>query len=277
MKKIFKLLRLILLAPAIFLFAAEGGAGGTGGSSNAGSGSGGSSTGGAGSGSAQGDQGGASGQGGSGGTGGQGGQGGGSGSGTGGKTFSEEEAERIAKEREERARRSALKSYFEQQGYSQEEVEQMLKADKEKREKEKTETQREKERADKAEAEKKTAIDTANAKLAKAAFLVQAVAVGIPSDRVNDAAELVRTQLSELKPDDKTGEFDEKEIKKIAEELVKAKPWLKGDAKGGNLGGGSNFGGGGDESKPGSYGEKMAKAKVAPEVKNDPWAAKRQL
>lgn len=196
--------------------------------------------------------------------------------GDGGKTYSAEEAERIATQREERARRSALKSYFEQQGYNQEEVEKLLKEDKERKEKEKTDLQKEKEAREAAEKAKAVAIDTANAKLAKAAFLVQAVAVGIPSDRVNDAAELARAQLVELKPDDKTGEFDEKEIKKIAEELVKAKPWLKGDAKGGNLGGGSNSGGGG-ESKPGSYGEKMAKAKVATEVKDDPWAAKRQV
>ena len=191
------------------------------------------------------------------------------------KTYSAEEAERIAAQREERARRAALKSYFEQQGYNQEEVEKLLKEDKERKEKEKTDLQKEKEAREAAEKAKAAAIDAANAKLAKAAFLVQAVAVGIPADRVNDAAELARTQLSELKPDDKTGEFDEKEVKKIAEELVKAKPWLKGDSKGGNLGGGSNSGG--SESKPGSYGEKMAKAKVATEVKDDPWTAKRQV
>ena len=44
----------------------------------------------------------------------------------GGKTYSEEEAERIATEREERARRAALRSYFEQQGYTAEEVTELL-------------------------------------------------------------------------------------------------------------------------------------------------------
>ena len=125
MKKLLKILRLILMAPAIFLFAT----GGDGGGSNAGSDDGGN-TGGTGGTGGTGDQGG---QGGTGGAGGQGGQGGGSGSASGGRTYSEEEANRIAQERAERAGNAALKSYFEQQGFSREEVDQLLKEHKAKK------------------------------------------------------------------------------------------------------------------------------------------------
>lgn len=190
------------------------------------------------------------------------------------RTYSEEEAERIAKEREERARRSALKSYFEQQGYSQDEVERLLKEDKERREKAKTDLEREKEAREKAEREKQAAIAAANARLAKAAFLVQAIAVGIPADRTEDAAALVASQLAALTPD-AYGEFKAEDIKTIAEELVKAKPWLKGEGgTGGNVGGGGGNPGGGAAPKPGDIGAAMAKKEEAD--KNDPWAAKRR-
>ena len=190
------------------------------------------------------------------------------------KTYSEEEANRIATEREERARKAALKSYFEQQGYSQDEVERLLKEDKERREKAKTDLEREKEAREKAEREKQAAIAAANARLAKAAFLVQAIAVGIPADRTEDAAALVASQLAALTPD-AYGEFKAEDIKTIAEELVKAKPWLKGEGgTGANVGGGGGNPGGGSAPKPGDIGAAMAKKEEAD--KNDPWAAKRR-
>lgn len=230
-KKVYKLLRFLLLAPAIFLLGAEGDGGSDGGNggSNAWSGNGGSS---------------AESSGGTGGAGEQGGQNGGSGSGSAGKTYSEEEAERIAKEREERARRSALKSYFEQQGYSQEEVEQLLKADKERREKEKTDLQREKEAREKAEKEKAAAIAQANSRIARTEFKIAAQAAGVPADRLEAAVKLA--DLSELVPDEKTGEIPADKVKSIVEATLTANPFLKASTTPPNVGGGgSNPGGGG--------------------------------
>ena len=235
MKKLLKILRLILMAPAIFLFAT----GGDGGGSNAGSDDGGN-TGGTGGTGGTGDQGG---QGGTGGAGGQGGQGGGSGSASGGRTYSEEEANRIAQERAERAGNAALKSYFEQQGFSREEVDQLLKEHKAKKEAEKTELQKEKERADREKAEKEKAVSTANARIARTEFKIAAQAAGVPADRLEAAVRLA--DLSELVPDEKTGDIPEDKVKTVIEATLKANPFLK-EAKPNNVGGGgSNPGGGG--------------------------------
>ncbi|HBR34523.1 MAG TPA: hypothetical protein DD734_07810 [Firmicutes bacterium] len=175
-----------------------------------------------------------------GGTGGQGNQG------TGGKTYSQEEAERIAAQREERARRSALKSYFEQQGYSQEEVEELLKKDKERREKEKTDLEREKEAREKAEKERGKAIETANARIAKTEFKIAAQAAGVPADRLEAAVKLA--DLSELVPDEKTGEIPADVVKSVVEATLKANSFLKETKTPPNVGGGgSNPGGGGGE------------------------------
>lgn len=164
----------------------------------------------------------------------------------GGRTYSEEEAERIANERAERASKAALKSYFEQQGFTPEEVDRLLKEHKAKKEAEKTEAQREKERADKEKAEKERILKESNLRIAKTDFKVQAIAVGIPADRADDAAALVLDKLRELTPDETTGEFKATDLRKIAEELVKVKPWLKGTGATtgmGGIGGGANPGG----------------------------------
>jgi alanyl-tRNA synthetase len=175
-----------------------------------------------------------------GGAGGQGNQG------AGGKTYSQEEAERIAAQREERARRSALKSYFEQQGYSQEEVEELLKKDKERREKEKTDLEREKEAREKAEKEREKAIETANARIAKTEFKIAAQAAGVPADRLEAAVKLA--DLSELVPDEKTGEIPADVVKSVVEATLQANPFLKETKAPPNVGGGgSNPGGGGGE------------------------------
>jgi hypothetical protein len=187
-------------------------------------------------------------------------------------TMTQTEFDQTIQKRLAREGPKAIEEYFKGLGMTKEQIESMVKANKEAEEKNKTELQKANEKAAAAEKERDAAKQTANTKLAKAAFLVQAVAAGIPADRIADAAELVRNQLSALTPDEKTGEFDEKEIKKIADELVKAKPYLKAEG-GSNLGGGSNSGGGND--KPGGIGEKYAKANVSAAVKDDPWEAKR--
>lgn len=167
--------------------------------------------------------------------------------GVGGKTYSQEEAERIAAQREERARRAALKSYFEQQGYSQEEVEELLKKDKERREKEKTDLEREKEAREKAEKERATAIATANTRIARTDFKIAAQAAGVPADRLEAAVKLA--DLSELVPDEKTGEIPADVVKSVVEATLKANSFLKETKTPPNVGGGgSNPGGGGEPS-----------------------------
>ena len=163
--------------------------------------------------------------------------------GTGGKTYSQEEAERIAAQREERARRSALKSYFEQQGYSQEEVEELLKKDKERREKEKTDLEREKEAREKAEKEKAKAIETANARIARTEFKIAAQAAGVPADRLEAAVKLA--DLSELVPDEKTGEIPANVVKSVVEATLQANPFLKETKAPPSVGGGGSNPGGG--------------------------------
>lgn len=159
------------------------------------------------------------------------------------------EAERIASEREERARKSALKSFFEQQGYSQEDVERMLKEDKERREAAKTELQREKERADKAEAErkaieeaaektKKEALSAANMRVAKTEFKIAAQAAGVPADRLEAAVKLA--DLSGLAPDE-SGEIPAAKIQAAVEATLTANAFLKVAAKPG-VGSGTNPG-----------------------------------
>lgn len=163
-----------------------------------------------------------------------------------GKTFSWEDVERIAGDREERARRAALKSYFEQQGYSQEEVEELLKKDKERREKEKTDLEREKEAREKAEKERDKAIETANARIAKTEFKIAAQAAGVPADRLEAAVKLA--DLSELVPDEKTGEIPADLIQKVVNDTLQANPFLKETKAPPSVGGGgSNPGGGGGE------------------------------
>lgn len=163
-----------------------------------------------------------------------------------GKTYSQEEAERIAAQREERARRAALKSFFEQQGYTQEEVEELLKKDKERREKEKTDLEREKEAREKAEKEKEEAIAMANARIARTEFKIAAQAAGVPADRLEAAVKLA--DLSELVPDEKTGEIPADLIQKVVNDTLQANPFLKETKTPPNVGGGgSNPGGGGGE------------------------------
>lgn len=263
MKRFLQILRRAALCPMLFLVSLEGGGGGNaGGGSNGGSNNAGNNN--AGGGGNAGNSGNQQG----GGNGGQGGQ----------KTFTQEELERVVAERTGHAASAAIKGFLKQLGIEDEaKVAEIIKEYKASEEAKKTEAQREKERADRAEAEKKAAIAAANAKLARAAFLVQAVAVGIPADRVEDAATLVAAQLAELKPDEKTGDFKVEDVKKIAEDLVKAKPWLKGDGKGGNVGGGSNPPGGGNVT-PEELGQKAAEERnKAPQPGTggyDPWAKK---
>jgi colicin import membrane protein len=186
-------------------------------------------------------------------------------------TMTQAELDALIEKRLARGSKSAVEEYLKGLGKSKEEIEALIKANTEAEEKAKTDLQKAQEKAAKAEAEKQSAITAANAKLARAAFMVQATLAGIAPACVEDAAILAATQLADLKPDEKTGDFKAEDVKTIAEELLKAKPWLKGDGKSGNVGGPSNQQG---DIKPGDIGAKYAKDRAeANKVENDPWAA----
>ena len=186
-----------------------------------------------------------------------------------GKTYSEEEAERIAKDRAERAEKAALRSYFQQKGYTQKEVEGLIKDHKEKKEKEKTDLQKEKDRADAAEKASKTALGTANQRLIAAEFKVLATQEGI--QYVDDALKLA--DLSSIEVDDK-GEVDSKAVKKIVGQLKKDKPFLVGESGGGSsLGSGSKPGGSSGGKGTKGIGERLAERNKASQEsrKDDPY------
>ncbi len=120
----------------------------------------------------------------------------------------------------------------------------MLEADKVRREKEKTDLEREKGARETAEKEKEKAIATANSRIAKSEFKIAAQAAGVPADRLEAAVKLA--DLSELTPDEKTGEISADTLKSVVAATLEANPFLKGTVTPANVGGGgSNPGGGG--------------------------------
>lgn len=177
--------------------------------------------------------------GGAGGDGGSGGDGGaGTGGGAGDKTFTQ--AELDAKIQERIARES--KKYDKYKDLDDEKLEKYKaweKEQQEKLEKEKTDLQKEKDAREAAEKEKKSALDKANQRLVRAAFLVSAK--DIPEDRREAAYKLA--DLSAVTVND-NGDPDEKLLKAAIDEVLKANPFLKGTTGKQDVGGGAGGGGG---------------------------------
>jgi hypothetical protein len=106
-------------------------------------------------------------------------------------------------------------------------------------------TEAERLKAEKEEAEKKTKdIQTAvNSRIARTEFKIAAQAAGVPADRLDAAVKLA--DLSEVVPDEKTGEIPKKALDDAVKATIKANPFLQGIVgKGGGVGGGTNPGGG---------------------------------
>jgi hypothetical protein len=76
----------------------------------------------------------------------------------------------------------------------------------------------------------------ANARIARTEFKVAAQAAGVPADRLDAAIKLA--DLSDLTPDEKTGEIPPAKLKSAVEATLKANPFLKGTggSGGGNVG-----------------------------------------
>lgn len=159
-----------------------------------------------------------------------------------------EEMNRIADSRAERARTSALKDYFKQQGMTEEEVSEALNAYKAEQAKKKTPQQI----ADEAN----IAIENANKRLILAECKVQAAALGISASNISGVIKLAEG-LDAIKVND-NGEVDSESIKKALEDVIKNYPGMRGTTQQ-SLGGGSNpQEPGGD--KPGSFGASLAKS-----------------
>jgi Membrane protein involved in colicin uptake len=219
-KNLFKLLRLILLAPAIFLFAADGdgGAGGNGGDGK------GSNTGGDGGKGGNDDKGNGAG-------GDQGDKGSGSGDGKGGGVeklnLTQADLDAIIEKRLARDRKEREKA-----------------AEDEKKKAAMTEAERLK--AEKEEADKKAqaAQEAADQRIIKAELKVQAAALGVKPEKLAYV-----TKLADISGIDVTdGEPDAKAIKKAVEAVIKDLPELVGGKGNGSVGGGANPGGSGGAS-----------------------------
>jgi hypothetical protein len=210
MKKFFKMLRLFLLAPAILLFGAEGDSGaggaGTGGDPNAGGGK--DPNGGSGSDPNKGKD---------------------PNAGGGGDpklSMTQAELDAIITKRLSR----------EQKAWETKLEEEKKKA---------SMTEAEKLKAEKEEADKKAKdIQTAaNIRIARTEFKIAAQAAGVPVDRLDAAVKLA--DLSDLTPDEKTGEIPRKVLDDAVKATLKINPFLQGtEGKGSGVGGGTNPGGG---------------------------------
>ncbi len=211
MKKLLKLLRFALFAPAILLFSAEGDQGASGGSGDPNAGDKGG----------EGDKGNKDSNAGD--------KGGGSGSG--GKdpeklTMTQADLDAIIERRLARDRKDREKAAEEEKKKAAMTESELLKAEK-------------------AEADKKAADiqSAANTRIARSEFKIAAQAAGVPADRLEAAVRLA--DLSELTPDEKTGEFSKKDIDNAVKATIKANPFLTAGANGGgSVGGGANPGGG---------------------------------
>lgn len=215
MKKLLKLLRFALLAPAVFLLAADGdGAGGNGGN-------GGSNAGGDGGKGNEGDKdNGASGDRGDKGDDGK-------GSGTEKLNLTQVELDAIIERRLARDRKEREKA-----------------AEEEKKKASMTETERLK--AEKEEADKKAqaAQEAADQRIIKAELKVQAAELGVEPEKLAYITKLA--DISGIEVTD--GEPDSKAIKKAVEAVIKDLPELVGGKRNGSIGGGANPGGGGGVS-----------------------------
>lgn len=143
-------------------------------------------------------------------------------------TFSPEqltEIDRIATERTERASNAALKSYFQQQGLSQEQAAEAIKSYKDTQSsKLSPEAQAQIEAADKRAAE---ALTQASNFLIQAEARVQAAGLGIRPDRFDTVMEMAK--LSDVKVKD--GKVDAEAAKKALEKVLEKFPEWKVDAQ----------------------------------------------
>ena len=158
-----------------------------------------------------------------------GGNGGDDGAATGNKqTYTQEDLDKIVTERTGRAEKSALKSFFQQQGLTEEEanaaIAEYKKTKAEKAEASKNDAKAQAERADAAEKKAQEAIAKASAVLIKANAQIQAANLGVKSNKLDYVVKMA--DLTKISIDD-DGNPDEAAIKSAVEQVLKDVPELK--------------------------------------------------
>ena len=157
-----------------------------------------------------------------------GGNGGNDGAATGTKQYTQEDLDKIVIERTGRAEKSALKSFFQQQGLTEEEanaaIAEYKKTKAEKAEASKNDAKVQAERAEAAEKSAKEAIARANAVLIRANAQIMASSLGVKSNKLDYVVKMA--DLNKITIDD-DGNPDEAAIKAAVEQVLKDVPELK--------------------------------------------------
>ena len=179
------------------------------------------------------------------------GNGGEDGAATGSKqTYTQEDLDKIVTERIGRAEKAALKSFFQQQGLTEEEANSAIadykKVKAEKAEASKNDAKAQADRADAAEKAAKDAIAKANAVMIKANAQIQASNLGVKSNKLEYVVKMA--DLSKITIDD-DGNPDEAAIKEAVEQVLKDVPELKDtkETSGFKIGADGNKDKGGDD------------------------------
>jgi len=180
-----------------------------------------------------------------------GGNGGDDGAATGSKqTYTQEDLDKIVTERIGRAEKAALKSFFQQQGLTEEEANSAIadykKVKAEKAEASKNDAKAQADRADAAEKAAKDAIAKANAVMIKANAQIQASNLGVKSNKLDYVVKMA--DLTKITIDD-SGNPDEAAIKAAVEQVLKDVPELKDskESSGFKIGADGNKDTGGDK------------------------------
>lgn len=143
------------------------------------------------------------------------------------KSYTQEDLEKIANERSERASKSALKSFFAQQGLTEEEAnaafEDYKKSKSEKAEAVKNDAKAQSERADKAEQMAREAIEKANQLIIKASAQIHATSLGVKANKLDYVV-----KMADLKGVTVTdGAVDEVAVKSAIEKVLSDIPEFK--------------------------------------------------
>lgn len=166
------------------------------------------------------------------------------------QTYTQEDLDKIVTERTGRAEKAALKSFFQQQGLTEEEANaaiadyKKVKADK--AEASKNDAKAQADRADAAEKQAQEAIAKANAVLIRANAQIQASNLGVKSNKLEYVVKMA--DLSKITIDD-DGNPDEAAIKEAVEQVLKDVPELKDtkETSGFKIGADGNKDKGGDD------------------------------
>ena len=180
------------------------------------------------------------------------------------QTYTQEDLDKIVTERTGRAEKSALKSFFQQKGLTEDEADAAIEAYKktkaEKAEASKNDAKAQADRADAAEKAAQEAIAKANATLIKANAHILASSLGVKSNKLDYVVKMA--DLSKITIDD-DGNPDEAAIKAAVEQVLKDVPELK-DTKESS---GFKIGADGNKDKGGDNDDTIRRAFGLPPIK----------